>query len=67
MSDRAKKPYTADEFRRFKKLVEQAESRVQMDRIHSRLAMPKFIAEVGREKCDLMFKVLCGGKPCNAE
>ena len=57
-----KKPYTVAEYRKFKRLVEMAESRVQMDRINSRLQMPKFIEEVGREKCDLMFKVLCGKK-----
>lgn len=54
-----RKTYTAAEFRRFKRLVEMAESRVQMDRIESRLKMPKFIEEVGREKCDIMFARLC--------
>lgn len=54
------KPYTAAEFRKFKRLVEMAESRVQMDRINARFEQKKFIEQVGREKCDLMFKVLCG-------
>lgn len=56
---RQTKPYTQTEYRRFKRLVEMAESRVQMDRINSRLEMPRFIEEVGREKCDLMFAELC--------
>lgn len=48
-----KKGYTKDEYRRFKKLVEMGESRVQMDRINSRLQMPAFIEEVGRAKCNV--------------
>lgn len=50
--------YTTDELDEFRRLVEQAESRDQMDRIKSRLDMPKFIERVGREKCDAMFAVL---------
>lgn len=51
--------YTQEELDEFKKLVEMAESRSQMDRIESRLKMPKFVEKVGKAKCDEMFKVLC--------
>jgi hypothetical protein len=51
--------YTQEEFDEFKKLVETAESRDQMDRIESRLKMPKFVEKAGKAKCDEMFKVLC--------
>ncbi len=54
------KPYTESQYRKFKRLVEKAESRVQMDRIESRLDMPKFIQEVGKDVCDVMFARLCG-------
>lgn len=54
-----KKAFTKKELDEFRRLVEMAESPVQMDRINSRLEQPKFIEKHGREKCDLMFKVLC--------
>ena len=50
--------YTKEELDEFRELVKKAESRYQMERIESRLDMPKFIARVGREKCDAMFEVL---------
>ena len=50
--------YTEDEFDEFRSLVEAGESQNQMERIKSRLDMPKFIAKVGREKCDAMFERL---------
>ncbi len=50
--------YTKDELNEFRKLVEAGESRLQMDRIMSRMEMPKFIERVGKEKCDAMFEVL---------
>lgn len=53
-----KKAFTKKELDEFRRLVEMAESPVQMDRINSRLEQPKFIEKHGREKCDLMFKVL---------
>ena len=51
-------PYTKKEYAEFKRLVLMEESLRQMDRIISRLEMPKFIDRVGREKCDLMFEEL---------
>lgn len=53
-----KKPYTRKEYKEFKRLVMLAESIEQVDRIESRLEQPKFVARVGREKCDLMFEEL---------
>lgn len=50
--------YTKDELDEFRELVEKGESQYQMDRIDSRLEMPKFVARVGKAKCDVMFEVL---------
>lgn len=50
--------YTEAELAEFRDLVEAGESRVQTERIRSRLDMPKFIERVGREKCKAMFEVL---------
>lgn len=47
--------YTKEEFAEFFRLVNMSGSASQMDRISSRLDMPKFIERVGREKCDIMF------------
>lgn len=50
--------YTKAELDEFRKLVQAAESLRQMDRIHARFEQPKFIARVGKEKCDAMYEVL---------
>jgi hypothetical protein len=50
--------YTQEELNEFRDLVEAGESLHQLERIRSRLAMPKFIDRVGRDKCDAMFEVL---------
>jgi len=50
--------YTIAQLNQFRRLVEMGESQNQMDRIKSRLEMPGFIEEVGREKCDEMIEVL---------
>jgi hypothetical protein len=50
--------FTKEELDEFRVLVEKGESRQQMDRIESRLDMPKFIERVGRDKCNAMFEVL---------
>jgi hypothetical protein len=50
--------YTKSELDEFRRLVELGESLRQMDRIESRLELPKFIERVGREKCEGMFKEL---------
>ncbi len=50
--------YTEKELKEFRRLVQLGESLNQMNRIRSRMAMPKFIEDVGKEKCDEMFKVL---------
>ena len=59
MTAKKKRPYTEQQYRRFKRLVEMTESCDQMDRINARLEMPRFIEQVGRETCDLMFARLC--------
>lgn len=48
--------YIEAQYRRFVRLVEKGESRVQMHRIESRLDWRKFIEEVGgKDVCDEMF------------
>lgn len=50
--------YTKQELDEFRWLVLQGESSNQMDRIHSRMDMPKFIERIGRDKCDAMYEEL---------
>jgi len=50
--------YTEEELKEFRRLVQMGESSRQIDRIVSRLEMPRFIEKVGRQKCDAMFEVL---------
>lgn len=50
--------FTDEELKEFRDLVEAGESRSQLERIRSRIEMPRFIERVGREKCDVMFEVL---------
>lgn len=50
--------YTKEELDEFRTRVEQCESCHQMDRIHGRLDMSKFVERVGKDKCDAMFEVL---------
>jgi hypothetical protein len=50
--------YTDEELKEFRRLVQMGESSRQMDRIESRLEIPRFIEKVGRQKCDEMFEVL---------
>jgi hypothetical protein len=50
--------WTADELKRFKRLADLSGSPRQMDRIESRIEMPKFVKEHGKEKCDAMWKHL---------
>lgn len=50
--------YTQEEFDEFRELVELSGSHDQMDRIHSRMRMPKFIERAGKAKCDEMWEVL---------
>jgi hypothetical protein len=50
--------YTEKELKEFRRLVQMGESSRQMERIASRLEMPRFIKKVGRQKCDAMFEVL---------
>lgn len=49
--------YTKDEYRRFVRLVRMSGSHDQMDRITSRLEMPKLVKELGKEKCQAMWDV----------
>lgn len=58
MSELLANIYTDGELSEFRDLVEAGESPQQLERIRSRLDMPRFIERVGREKCDAMFKVL---------
>lgn len=50
--------WTNDELKEFDRLTKKASSFHQLDRIHARLEMPKFIAKHGKEKCDAMFAEL---------
>lgn len=54
--------WTPEELAEFKRLVKWSSSRHQMDRINSRIEMPKFIATHGKEKCDAMWAHLGSGK-----
>lgn len=47
--------YTKQEYNRFARLVRMSGSPVQMDRITSRLEMPKLVKELGKEKCQQMW------------
>jgi len=50
--------WTLDEYDEFLRLVNLGSSSDQMDRIESRLEMPKFIKRVGKNRCDEMFGVM---------
>jgi hypothetical protein len=50
--------YSKEELDEFRDLVEAGESHNQLERIRSRISMPKFIERVGRDKCNAMFEVL---------
>ncbi len=50
--------YSKEELDEFRDLVEAGENRQQLERIRSRLDMPKFIERVGLDKCNAMFEVL---------
>ena len=55
--------WSKEEISEFDSLVEAASSPSQMERLRSRLDMPKFIAAHGKEKCYAMFAHLeSGGK-----
>lgn len=47
--------YTKQEYSRFARLVRMSGSHNQMDRITSRLEMPKLVKELGQEKCQAMW------------
>lgn len=49
--------YTKQEYSRFVRLVRMSGSHDQMDRITSRLEMPKLVKELGQEKCQAMWDV----------
>lgn len=49
--------YTKQEYSRFTRLVRMSGSHDQMDRITSRLEMPKLVKELGQEKCQAMWDV----------
>ena len=49
--------YTKQEYSRFVRLVRMSGSHDQMDRITSRLEMPKLVEELGQEKCQAMWEV----------
>ena len=52
-----KPTFTKQEYSRFVRLVRMSGSHNQMDRITSRLEMPKLVKELGREKCEAMWEV----------
>ena len=47
--------WTKAEIDEFDELIELCESVEQMERIHGRLHMKKFVDAHGKEKCDAMF------------
>ena len=50
-----KHPWTKEVYAEFDKLTRKESSGRQMDRIESRIKLPLFIAEHGKELCDAMF------------
>lgn len=50
--------YTEEEIAEFRMLVALSESRIQTDRIKSRIMMPAFVNRVGKEKCDAMWEIV---------
>lgn len=57
----ATKKFTRKQFTEFFRLVNMSDSPHQMDRINSRLKMPRFIEENGRETCNAMWELISGG------
>ncbi len=55
--------WTASELKEFTKLVDLSGSRIQMDRIRSRVEMPAFIKRHGKEKCDAMWAHINAKEP----
>ena len=53
--------WTEEELKEFDGLVEMKSSRNQLDRIHARMYMPKFIEKHGKQKCDAMWNFLESG------
>ncbi|QCW18488.1 hypothetical protein bas09_0058 [Changchunvirus paulsarasin] len=53
--------FTKEQFSEFFRLVQMSGSCNQMDRINSRLDMPKFIKEHGRDKCNEMWRLIESG------
>lgn len=53
--------FTRKQFTEFFRLVNMSSSAHQMDRINSRLEMPGFIKEAGRENCNAMWELISGG------
>lgn len=56
-----KRNFTKEQFSEFFRLVNMSGSSDQMDRINSRLDMPKFIRETGRKECDEMYNLIADG------
>jgi hypothetical protein len=52
------KIYTKGDLRKFDRLTAMLHSPSQMERIHGRMEIKKFIELHGQEKCDAMFEVL---------
>lgn len=53
--------FTRKQFTEFFRLVNMSGSPHQMDRITSRLEMPKFVEAVGRKNCNSMWALINGG------
>lgn len=50
--------FTQEELNEFRELYNMSGSHHQIDRVRSRLEMPRFVKDKGEEKCDAMFEVL---------
>lgn len=56
-----KRNFTKEQFTEFFRLVNMAVSESQMDRISSRLEIPEFVREVGKNVCDEMYNLILNG------
>lgn len=50
------KPYTEEQYERFKELVDMTGSKMQYARLKARLELSDFVGEIGEETCDFMFE-----------
>jgi hypothetical protein len=54
----SEKPYTPQERRQFKRILDQTGSLSNYERISARLAMERFVADHGKAKCQAMYDAI---------